>query len=90
MTRHAIGLLVVAHVGMTVGARAVGLFVIDVELRMAEAGVPPIACVLVASVTRARVMIRRFATRMTRRAICSTNRTVIEFGVLPIARIHMT
>jgi hypothetical protein len=27
---------------------------------------------------------------MTRRAICSTNRTVIEFGVLPIARIHMT
>ena len=52
MARHAIGLLVVAYVGMTVGAGAVGLFVIDVELRMAESGILPIACVFMASIAR--------------------------------------
>ena len=90
MACHAIGLLVVAHVGMTVGARAVGLLVIDIKLWMAEAGVLPIAGVFVASVTRACIMVRRFAAGMTRRTICSANGTVIKLGVLPIAGVLMT
>ncbi len=66
MAGHAIRLLVVAYVRMTVGTRAVGSFVADVKLRMTEAGVLPIARVLVAGITRARIMIRRFATGMAR------------------------
>ena len=66
MARHAIGLLVVADVRMAVGARAVGSFVADVKLRMTEAGVLPIARVLVAGITRARIVISRFATGVTR------------------------
>ena len=66
MARHAVRLLIVAHVRMTVGARAVSSFVADVELRMAEAGVLPIARVLVTGIARARIMIRRFTTGVTR------------------------
>ena len=66
MARHAVRLLIVADVRMTVGARAVSSFVADVELRMTKAGVLPVARVLVASVTRARIMIRRFTTGVTR------------------------
>ena len=65
MARHAVRLFVVAHVRVTVGARAVSLFVIDIELRMAKAGILPIARVLVTGTTRARVMIHWFAIRVT-------------------------
>ncbi len=66
MTCDAIGLLVVVHVRMAVGARAIRLFVINVKPRMAKFRVLPIARIFMAGITRARIMIRRFATGVTR------------------------